>query len=100
FITKFPISKMPLEEASEDEYISNELFSEIIKDKQILVCEDNIINQVFIKELFNVFNKQDIDIAKDGIEAIDLCKEKVYDLILMDIQMPKLNGIEATKIIR
>lgn len=100
FITKFPISKIPLEETEEDEYISNELFSEVIKDKQILICEDNIINQVFIKELFNVFNKLDIDIAKDGIEAIDMCKEKVYDLILMDIQMPKLNGIEATKIIR
>ncbi len=100
FITKFRISTQKMEETENIEEITHELFAEKIQDKRILVCEDNLINQIFMKEIFSVFNKKDIDIASDGIEAVDMCKDKKYDLIIMDIQMPKLSGIEATKIIR
>ena len=40
------------------------------------------------------------DVASNGQEAVDLCHEKVYDIILMDVQMPVLDGLAATKVIR
>lgn len=99
FITKFRISdNLQKDDCLTD--VDNEFFKEKIKNKQILVVEDNFINQIFIKEIFSVFEKKDIEIASDGLEAVEMCKNKTYDLILMDIQMPKMNGVEATKIIR
>ena len=67
--------------------------------KRILVAEDNFINQEIILGLLE--NSQiEIDIAEDGEEAIELHKKNHYDLILMDIQMPILDGYSATEEIR
>lgn len=43
-----------------------------------------------------VFDKEDIDFAEDGLVAIEKCEENNYDLIFMDIQMPRCDGVEAT----
>lgn len=65
----------------------------------ILLVEDNIINQkVVIKTL--VKQGAAIDIANNGKEAIDLLRIKEYDMVLMDIQMPEMDGFEATHFIR
>lgn len=66
---------------------------------KILLVEDNMLNQKFAKV---TLGKQGhiIDIAENGKIAIEKFKTETYDLILMDIQMPILNGIEATKEIR
>jgi len=66
---------------------------------QILVADDNIINQRVIQTIFKHLGYE-IDIAKDGQEAIDLLKDKSYDLILMDLLMPVKDGITATMEIR
>ncbi len=100
FVTKFKISNQDFVENESIVDIDNNQFMEMLKGKRILVCEDNMINQIFIKEIFAVFDKKDIDIANDGIKAVNLCKDKIYHLVLMDIQMPEMNGIEATKIIK
>ncbi|MBF0433239.1 MAG: PAS domain S-box protein, partial [Fibrobacteria bacterium] len=65
----------------------------------ILVAEDNIINQKVIKAIMKNFDL-DTDIVKDGQEVLDALNNKEYDLILMDIQMPELDGLETTRIIR
>jgi signal transduction histidine kinase/CheY-like chemotaxis protein len=65
---------------------------------QILVAEDNIINQKLIRNVFELLGYK-MDIAANGLEAIDSLKRKNYDLIFMDIQMPEMNGYEATSII-
>jgi len=72
------------------------------KDKtkfKILLSEDNKINIIVAKNLLSKLGYK-IDISKNGKEAISKLKEKKYDLILMDMQMPIMGGIEATKFIR
>jgi len=66
---------------------------------RILVVEDNRINQQVVVGLLKKlgFNA---DIADDGLKAISILNEKIYDLVLMDIQMPEMNGIDATSRIR
>lgn len=66
--------------------------------KKILIAEDVDSNYVLIKNLLN--KDYSLMWAKDGFEAVELYKEYQPDLILMDIKMPRMGGLEATKIIR
>lgn len=66
---------------------------------KILVAEDYEINRILISELLSQF-KIDYSFAINGQEAVDKVKNNSYDLILMDINMPIMNGMEATQIIR
>ncbi len=65
----------------------------------ILVTEDNRINQLFLLKVLEVMGYK-VDAANNGLEATKLCKNKSYDLIFMDMQMPVMGGVEATSIIR
>jgi len=65
---------------------------------QILVAEDNLINQKLIRNIFELLGYK-TDIAANGLEALSALKLKNYNLIFMDIQMPEMNGYEATGII-
>jgi signal transduction histidine kinase/ActR/RegA family two-component response regulator len=67
-----------------------------INNKKILLVEDNKANQMFMSLILKKF-KLKFDIANDGLEAIEAFENSQYDLILMDENMPNLNGIEATK---
>ena len=66
---------------------------------KILLAEDDVINQKVATMIFNKM-KLKIDLVDNGIEAYELHKKKSYDIIFMDLHMPKLSGIEATKLIR
>jgi CheY-like chemotaxis protein len=72
---------------------------ENLTNKDILLVEDNEINQFLGLTLLKKW-KLNVDVAENGKEAIDKVKQKNYDVILMDMQMPVMGGIEATKIIR
>ncbi len=61
----------------------------------VLVVEDNIINQKLIKNILEGMGLN-VDIANNGLEAFEKRKKGKYDLIFMDIQMPVMNGVEAT----
>ena len=67
--------------------------------KNILLCEDNELNQKLITTIFEKTNHT-IHIANNGVEALELLKNKDFDIILMDLQMPKMDGYETTTIIR
>ena len=83
------------------EHKENSLEQDInaLQGKRILVAEDNFINQEIILGLLEN-SKIEIDIAEDGEEAIELHKNNQYNLILMDIQMPVLDGYAAAEEIR
>ncbi len=70
-----------------------------IKGAKILLVEDNIINQEIANEILQKAGLV-VTIANNGKEAIEKVKESEYDLVLMDIQMPEMNGYEAAKIIK
>jgi two-component system sensor histidine kinase/response regulator len=66
---------------------------------ELLVAEDNLINQHVIVRILQKLGYKP-DIVKDGKEALEAANQKNYGLILMDMQMPVLNGLEATRLIR
>jgi signal transduction histidine kinase len=66
---------------------------------KILLAEDNLINQKVAVANLSKFGHS-VDIAKNGIEAVEKYKQGAYDLILMDIQMPEMDGYDATMLIR
>lgn len=67
--------------------------------KNVLIVEDNELNQEVLKELLLEFDVE-IYVAENGYEGVKVIKEQIFDLVLMDIQMPVMNGYEAAKKIR
>jgi signal transduction histidine kinase/DNA-binding response OmpR family regulator len=63
----------------------------------ILVAEDQPINRTLILAFLRRLGYPDVDIAADGRAAIEACRSRRYDLVLMDMQMPELDGLEATR---
>ncbi len=94
--------EIPAEKGSpilESEQKKEKLTKNIKFGYHILLVEDNGTNQMFMKVLLKKLGNS-FDIASNGKEAIEKFKNNSYDVILMDENMPLMNGIEATKIIR
>ena len=66
----------------------------------VLIVEDILVNREFLKEMFKVFFSVKVDIAENGEVAVEKVSKNSYDIIFMDMRMPILNGVEATKQIR
>ena len=71
----------------------------LLEGKQILVAEDNEINQLLMTELLGATGAQ-VTVVENGLLAIEAVLANTYDLVLMDIQMPVMGGIEASREIR
>lgn len=88
--------------------VPNELLTEtqnVLKQKgikgveRILIVEDNLFNVKVVKRILKFWDME-IDIAKDGYEALEKVKEKDYNIVLMDLQMPRMDGYQVTETIR
>ncbi|QMU27715.1 response regulator [Adhaeribacter radiodurans] len=95
FIIPFPI-KEEKNESGKPEIPEN---SDELKGLHILLAEDNPANQLLVISQLKYWEAQ-VEVAQDGVEACEKARAKPYDLILMDIDMPHMNGIEATATIR
>nr|MBA3986497.1 response regulator [Flavobacteriales bacterium] len=82
-----------------EDILTNENKLEILRKLKILMVEDNKLN---VKMMTHIFLMQNIslEIAANGVEAVEKVKNKYFDIILMDIEMPLMKGCKATQIIR
>ncbi len=94
----FSLSFKKTKEAAESEPASV-LSDAPLRSVKVLVVEDIALNQLLMRTLLDEFGFE-CDIAANGKLAIEKLQHKVYDIILMDLQMPELNGFEATEYIR
>jgi signal transduction histidine kinase/ActR/RegA family two-component response regulator len=67
---------------------------------KVLVAEDNLTNQLVASAMLQSLGVHEVTIANDGREAIDAADRREFDLVLMDVQMPEVDGIEATGAMR
>jgi len=81
--------------SDEDNKAITPTFQDIHFEGNVLVAEDNFINQKLIKQIL-LRHSLSVEIANNGLEAFEKVRTKRYDLILMDIQMPVMDGVEAT----
>ncbi|KAL1971952.1 hypothetical protein VTN31DRAFT_2040 [Thermomyces dupontii] len=93
-------SKAPSSAKSESDQL--EAIRQVASRKQLLLAEDNILNQSVMLKLLQTMGFEKVDTAWDGAEAVQMVKRKplAYNAILMDINMPVLDGVEATEAIR
>jgi CheY-like chemotaxis protein len=66
---------------------------------KVLIAEDNLINQKVLNRMLTRLGLKLVDIVDNGRKAVDLCAEKQFDIIFMDLQMPVMDGLEATRLI-
>lgn len=85
---------------SEADKLEKESKKTLSKSFSLLLVEDNYISQKVAKTSLEKDGYTNLDIAENGKVAVRLCKEKEYQIILMDIRMPLMDGIEATEKIR
>lgn len=97
FTVNFGVVELNEKEVNKkEEYVVD--FSKL-KNKKILVVEDNKINQMITKKILEK-NNIICEVADNGLDAVKMVGDTRYDLILMDIHMPGISGVEATKKIR
>lgn len=83
------------------EEVLTEIVDEPIKDFTVLLAEDNMVNMFLAKTIINkIAPTATIEAVNNGLEAVEYCQKQLPDIILMDVQMPVMNGYEATKNIR
>jgi signal transduction histidine kinase/CheY-like chemotaxis protein len=101
FYFEIPLEYTNIKEAEEKKvtYFEGNASDLDLSQVKILIVEDNKINQMITKKILTKMNLK-CDIVDNGEDAVELIKNNNYNIILMDIHMPGISGIEATKIIR
>ena len=93
----FELTAAKLEEAAPDELASQR--SGASAGLHVLVVDDNATNRMVAEGLCEMFDCTS-ECAEDGVEAVEAVRSGRFDLILMDIKMPRMDGVEATRVIR
>lgn len=99
FFFEIPLTYAPETVKIEKEDYSKNISALDISNIRILIVEDNKINQMITKKILTKMNLQ-CEVVDNGEDAVEKVKANNYDVVLMDIHMPGISGLEATKIIR
>ncbi len=102
FTVSLPFIEPSVEELDEFEIETKDITNETKKETKkinILLAEDDKINQIVVSKILDETD-YNLDIVNDGEEVLTTLLDKKYDLILMDNNMPKMGGIETTKVLR
>jgi len=100
YIHSLFITMLAVMGVKERQIVQREVVSVVQRNERILLAEDNAVNQQVALGMLKNQGFTHIDVANHGVEALELFSYHAYDLILMDIQMPELDGIATTTEIR
>src|SRR5436309_8336674 len=89
----------PSEDAGTPEVVTRHTIAESRRTLRVLLAEDNPVNQQVAVAML-VKRGHQVHVSSNGREAVDAVRERDYDVVLMDIQMPEMDGFEATQAIR
>ncbi|WP_114750831.1 PAS domain S-box protein [Pleomorphovibrio marinus] len=90
--------KLPSDEAQSQETLLGQ--SKELQNMSLLVAEDNVVNQVLLKKYLSKWGVGNLEFASDGRIALELYYGKSFDMVLLDLQMPDMDGFEVAKKIR
>lgn len=93
-------SSLKMRNLATNSFVSKEKIRKDYSQLKILVVEDIEVNREFLREMFKVFFSVEIDVAENGAIAVEKVDRNGYDIIFMDMQMPIMGGLEATREIR
>jgi CheY-like chemotaxis protein len=96
-----PVSLLNGDTAKNDQQVRYVAKAEALHGLRVLLAEDNEFNVIVARgELEDLIPGVSVDVAQNGAIAVEMVQRNTYDLVLMDIQMPEVNGYEATLAIR
>ncbi|MEP6066409.1 MAG: ATP-binding protein [Paracoccaceae bacterium] len=99
FSLTVPLNRSPDQEANADLTTVRLPASALKKEKEILVVEDNAVNRMVLQEMLIAMG-HNVFAAKTGSECVEMAFKDKFDLIIMDLSMPDLNGLDATRELR
>jgi CheY-like chemotaxis protein len=82
-----------------DTLVTRHTLTEARRNLRVLLAEDNVVNQEVAATMLRRRGHQ-VDVVGDGVEAVAAVQRAAYDVVLMDVQMPEMDGFEATAAIR